>query len=48
MKTNDDKRQNEDTLKAAEAEDLFDEMSVVELEDRLELVRRCVCRNAAQ
>lgn len=47
MKTNEGTTQvAEDKQKDTEVEDLFDEMSVVELEDRLELLAgRCVCRN---
>ena len=43
MKANEGKRESTEVEKQ-EAEDLFDEMSVVELEERLELARRCVCR----
>jgi hypothetical protein len=48
MKTNEGtKQETEDKRNDTETEDLFDEMSVVELEDRLELLAgRCVCRNA--
>jgi len=28
----------------AEEQDLFEELSVIELEDRLELANRCLCR----
>ena len=47
MKTNEGRTQEtEDKRNDTETEDLFDEMSVVELEDRLELAAgRCVCRN---
>lgn len=47
MKTNEETLKTEDKQKQTEGEDLFDEMSVVELEERLELLAgRCVCRNA--
>jgi hypothetical protein len=45
MKTHEDSREVNDKRNETGAEDLFDEMSVVELEERLELAGRCVCRN---